>query len=1048
MFKNPLVYRHILAVTFTNKAAREMKTRILDRLYALSDLKEDESSDDLQDLIAHTGLNRELVVAASKNLLVRILNDYSRFSVGTIDKFFQSVIRAFTREIGLSSGYVLELDRDRILREAADRLFLNIDVDKSLLEWMIRLAESRIEASKGWNFKTDMLQLGEELFSEKFQDLALHNENELTRDNIDVLIRQVKTLINTSEKKIRDAASEIMERVQNAGYTAEDFSGKSKGPAYFIKNISDGGDVVFTDARKNAIDDQFKWISKNESNPQRITLANEVFMPGLKDIYKHYINFQSGKSVQNYVYALGILSDLSLKIFELTDEKNIFLLSDASRFLKGLIGDNPTPFIYEKTGNFIEHIMLDEFQDTSVFQWENFRPLLGHTLSVGKENTVVGDIKQSIYRWRNSDWKILAEVVQNAFPEFDTSEVPLLENWRSRERIIRFNNTLFKHAPGIVRGLIGARFEKFELDQSFKNRWMDLFDKAYDDVVQVIPNKDNIDGGFVGGVVFDDENRSNREAALEKLADWIIELEDAGYMAGDIAILVRTNREGADVANQLMRSGKRGSLPGYNFNFISNDSLFLSNNPAVNLLVCAMKYIVDPGDSLNAINLKYFYSVLNRQDNEQISGSLLPGVTIADVLGMEFVSMIPELDRLPLFELVEKLILHFGLADSSPDIVYIQAFQEIILDIQHRDPGSLYDFITYWNEFGDTKSISVSEMQDAISIMTIHKAKGLQFKAVIVPFCDWNLSNRGTGNKDQILWCSTDNTPFDAIPAVPVKFTDALGETVFSENYSEELVMGYIDSLNLLYVALTRAEEALMLGLPGPNKSGTVSKAGHLVVEAALQSDGSEGDNFIDIARSMNGHGFAVGKLLANEETRKETDHSQRIIHYPVNFRNERIRLRMKSSEYLLKEANRDDDHLSFGNIMHHMFSHINTKADINKVVKDFFMEGLLREEDAGKIEELIISKISRPEVSGWFSDKNRVIKERDIIFEGNTYRPDRVIINDHATIVIDYKFGDVEDNRYVRQVKRYMDLLSQLKYTGIEGFVWYVMQDKKLKVS
>ncbi|MCA1746833.1 MAG: UvrD-helicase domain-containing protein, partial [Bacteroidales bacterium] len=360
---------------------------------------------------------------------------------------------------GLPAGFSLELDRDRILGEAVDRMFMELGDDRELLDWMLRLAESRIEASKGWNFRNEIISLGQELFSESYQEVMLNREPGPGRERLNAFVSELSAFCESRRGEIRAIAAETVAKMNSAGLAAEDFHLKARGPAGFFDKAAAGQRYDLTDGQKAGMTDLSKWISKNESNQGKIQFAETVMMPAISEIYEKGVFLHSATEISQNIFALGILGDISKKILEITDEKNLFLLSDASRFLKGLIGSNPAPFIYEKTGSFIDHIMLDEFQDTSVFQWENFRPLLEHTLSTGKENIVVGDVKQSIYRWRNSDWKILADVVGKSFGEHQITQLPLDENWRSNELLIRFNNTLFSTAPPIVRNIIDQSLE-------------------------------------------------------------------------------------------------------------------------------------------------------------------------------------------------------------------------------------------------------------------------------------------------------------------------------------------------------------------------------------------------------------------------------------------------------------------------------------------------------------------------------------------------------------------------------------------------------------
>ena len=454
MFRNPGNHRKILAVTFTNRAAGEMKQRILGRLHMLSRYDGTAPLKEMDALKEVSGLDETGVKQRAGELLNIILNDYSWFSVGTIDRFFQSVIRAFTREIGIQPSYNLELDHNRILVLAIEGLFQEMNDQDELQEWLIRFAEERLEESRSWNFRGDMVELGMQLFRESFQDLFLQKGlSVIGKENLGRFQQELKNLEGKAKHRITQLGRKAMGHLEQSRVTVEDF--KSRGRSYpaLFRQAAEGEAVQFTDAKLASMDITDKWLNKGAGEAM-IHLTETVLMPLLHQIRQQQVILNTIEAIRQNIYTLGILGDIWEQIKRYTTERNIFLIADSSRFLRGIIGGNQVPFIYERTGNRYNHLMLDEFQDTSVFQYDNFRPLLDHTLSGGNYNLIVGDVKQSIYRWRNSDWNILSNEVESDFRHQQVKMHKLNRNYRSREWIVRFNNSIFQLASATLSGVI------------------------------------------------------------------------------------------------------------------------------------------------------------------------------------------------------------------------------------------------------------------------------------------------------------------------------------------------------------------------------------------------------------------------------------------------------------------------------------------------------------------------------------------------------------------------------------------------------------------
>ena len=1044
LFGHPGIHRHILAVTFTNKAAGEMKQRILGRLSELSYYREGDQMEEMKQLKEATGLNEGSIKHRAGELLDIILNDYSGFSVGTIDKFFQSVIRAFTREIGIQPGYNLELDHPRVLSMAVDRLFQDLGNNSELQEWLIRYAVERMEEAKSWNFRREIIELGMQLFKESFQGLFLkHDITLLGKQNLDLYLKKLTELEQLTRNQMKKSGMDALQRMENHHLDPEDFYQKSRSPATLFITAAKGEDIDFTPSRLRALELPEKWLGKSASQ-EMTALTGDYLMPRLIDIYRMQVILNTISMILANFYTLGILADIWEYVRDYTRERNLFLIADSSRFLRGIIGGNQVPFVYERTGTRYHHIMLDEFQDTSLFQYDNFRPLLDNSLAAGKQDLVVGDVKQSIYRWRNSDWKILASELEKDFRHQEVHIESLLKNYRSREQIIRFNNTVFQLASQLLTEKIGSELKGSPITRDEAEREVERFRIAYQDVVQMIPDHSMGTGGLVKGVLFGDEETSFRDRVLDAIPGWVEEIRQTGIEPGETAILVRTRRDGVDVANRLLEYARESDESGQ-FRLISNESLLLVHNHSVSILVSLLRYLVQPDNEINNALLKYYCHLLDVGPETDSSGLFGVEILPEHLFPEDFNVRKEFLKQLPLYELIESLIDIFSLGTRPEDLPYIQAFQDVVIDLQRRDPVGIRDFLDYWDQYGTKRGISVSEESNAIRILTIHKAKGLEFKAVIVPFCDWELTS--DHRNSEILWCETEGTPMDGIPTVPVRFTSRMIHTLFSPAYYRERMKGYMDKLNLLYVAFTRARDLLYIGIP-QKEVPEMKNTGDLL-QAIVDMTPVMEPCTAPLRSYLEDHTISVG-AMPRYESGVSGEEQWQFRSYPVNRDIRSLKIRLRSDEYFLDETGALRTGRMYGNVMHQLFARIRTAGDLEQVLDDMQREGLVPEKEREGLEGTIRLKLNDPSVRNWFTggESISIFNERTIFSgEGSVYRPDRVIVDGDLVTVVDFKFGETEKGSYLNQVRNYMDQIRRMGYTQVEGFIWYVMLDKTVKI-
>ncbi len=1033
LFRSRFSYRRILAVTFTHKATAEMKSRILD---SLNKLASGESCEYLAELVEETNKPEEWIRSEAKEILNAILHDFSRFSVSTIDSFFQKILRAFAREAGLHAGFNIELDHSTILSDAVDEMIASSVSDPLLLEWLTTYAMSNIDDEKSWNLKEGIVKLGQELFKEKFKILSADERLNLEDKNFLLeYIKKVKTITSSFEKKWTGYGAKCNEIYARYELSDDMFYRKGQGVPRFIKILTSG--VVAEPNRYvlEVLNDPPRWSTAGIAPQLQQAIQNglEKYIKEALGFYKdNILEYNSATVILSNIYALGILSDVLYNVHVITNSENSFLLSDAGEVLNLITRGDQAPFIYEKAGNRYENFMIDEFQDTSIIQWNNFRPLFENSMAGGFDNLVVGDIKQSIYRWRNSDWQILGRVLKQSIDNERIISKPLTTNWRSRTNLIKFNNTLFSVIPSILDETLSDEV----LPVSFKN--------IYSEAVQVDPGKKS--GGYVRlEFIQNEKERKWQDVVTDRLPGIIESFQDKGYDASDIGIIVRDGKEGAlvlktviDYSNNCSADKKKK----YNYNVVSNDSLLLSNSPAINFIIAVLSVVNDPGDMIaRALMLRLF--LLSKGDTQAdkvalINGTLIEESTLFFPSGYE--DFLSRVRQLPLFEATEGVIKFFGLGEHSWNVAYLNTFQDFVVSFTDKKNADFQSFLDWWNTTGIRKSVVLPGNQEAMRILTIHKSKGLEFKVVILPFLSWNLDH--IASKQPFLWVKPAKTPFDDLGIVPVKYSKELLNTIFDEEYKDEKYSVYLDNINLLYVALTRAKDAIYsFSVDNPKFSNTIAgvlKDAITVDTADIPATGLSLNKYYNTDRKI----FEFGEIPENKKGKQDNVNITSTM-YSVSSDLESLRLKLHGENYFSAEDLAVRKKINYGKLMHEVFEGIETSNDVRSAVKKLVLEGKLAEEESGELESNINHLINTPGVAEWFYPGNKVMNEAGILLpSGITRRPDRVIIKDGKATIIDFKFGE-ENSHYLEQVEQYRHLLIEMGFASAEAFIWYVDKNK-----
>lgn len=1016
--RQPEYFRSILAVTFANKATQEMKTRILEYLDDFANGRPNNLANEIKQELH---LSDDELKSKSEEVLAIILHRYSQFSISTIDAFFQRVIRSFTREAGLMGNFRLEVDTDFVLDEVIAALLDDLGPDRQdLTDWVVQFSRERLLEGDNWNVEYSLKQFAKEIFKEQFktvEERILGSENiiEDNRKMLEFLQAEVATYRNF----MRSKASEAMRILETNNIKVSDFAYGDAGTIYaWFRDLSLGRNRSRDTTRiQQSVLGPTDWFKKGIYREKYLAIADREIMPIVREMVTYdddkSIIARTAEQVLKNFYAFGLITDIVRKLRDYREENNVLMLADASKFLNGVINNSDTPFVYEKVGSYYRNYLIDEFQDTSLFQWKNFTPLLREAGDQGYFSLIVGDVKQSIYRWRSGDLEILQKHVVNEFGEQRTEIIPLDTNYRSAGNIVDFNNTMFKAAAARVALHVGDNLpaEVFAEAEQKKSKW--------------------VDDGFVRMKFFEknDEEEGWEDQALKMIPLWMEQLQDKGAKQKEIAILVRKNEEGQRIAQYLLNfRNTPEAKPGYSYEVVSNESLRLDTSLSVNIIISALQFLKNPQDRVARGQLAYELAQDPSNDLFIRAGSR---DRFEETLPSEFLKRLKHFKQLSLFELTEELVQIFNLGEKPEELAYILALQDQILEFSARERTDINSFLDWWDMYKAKKSIKVSSSIDAANIVTVHSSKGLQYKYVIVPFCNWRFGHEAS---TPLMWITPTEKPFDNMGALALKFSNDLKRTQFEAAYQEEHVKVYLDNLNLLYVAFTRAEWGLIV--TGPlSSSGKLNYVGE-VVQAVLQEK---------YPMQFNGSEFAIGEVSTMPDQQVKTDLlEQRLERYPSTDWREKLVIKREGSEFFEDHVSEKRSKINRGILIHTVLSRIIYKSDAEEKLAGFFLEHALPNEDMEAVRKEVYAVLDHPVMGTWFTKDWEIKAEALVLLPGGMQkRIDRIMLGKKRTVIVDYKTGERKSADRA-QIETYARVLTQMGYPSVQAYLVY-LKDMKL---
>ena len=1060
---NPYAYRTILAVTFTNKATEEMKLRILGQLYGIAHHlpESDQYLNQIHEALPH--LSESQIRKNAEAALRLLIHNYNYFHVQTIDTFFQSVLRNLARELDLTANLRIGLNDYQVEQQAVDELIESLEDTDKLLFWIMEYIKENIADDKGWNVIGQIKSFGEHIFRDYYKENADKLSERMAEDGFfEGFKEKMKNIKKKAKEQFDEIAASFFDALEEGGYSAEDLSGKTRGIwSYFnkIKNGKYSDDDLVNLTFTKCMESPDNWVKKADvkSHTALYLQVSSVLYPILQFSEQHRPTlvkmYKSADLTVKHLNQLRLLGSIDKKVRTMNQEANRFLLSDTQTLLHSLIQDSDSPFIFEKIGTQLNHVMIDEFQDTSTIQWKNFKVLLEETMSrEDAGNLIVGDVKQSIYRWRSGDWRLLNNIESEFINPKKQLDIETLDtNYRSDRNVIDFNNAFFVEA---------AKQEYENLKEAMPEEAQQLLN-AYADVEQKVPASKRAQGYVEIRLLKTQEDEDTADESTgkgkgERMMQLCLETVDKlvarGVPTNKIAILVRNNQTIQDIAEYFMNHS--------DYEMVSDEAFRLDASQAVQTLVTALHYLMHPNDDIaRATLLKYALTYLDSEE-----------------LVTQLTSNRQEYLEIPLLDLTERLFTEFRLGeveDMKAQSAYVCAFYDKLNAFLADNSSDIEAFLQEWDANLHGKSIHC-DGTDGIRLLTIHKSKGLEYDHVIMPYCDWQLEKSNT------IWCTPQEEPYNELPLVPVDFSAGqMKQSIYEPDYHHEHLQNMVDNLNLLYVAFTRAGHNLyVFGKRATQnyRSSIIELSLDQVAEKLKKAQESISPLAEDKEVPVEIHGlgtdsktsdivFTYGEpYIPKQKVVMEMKLNSNVFTLPSEMMETEIIVSSKMPEF--KQSNKSRDlivgdeeeeqqkyYIKMGTVLHSLFSTIRTHDDIDGALKQLELDGVLYDENISKdkVREMIRKRLESDKVSDWFSDRWEIFNECSIISMNKgkmeEHRPDRVMKDENETIVVDFKFGKPRQE-YHDQVKGYMDLLSGMGHPNVKGYLWYVYPNKIVEVK
>ncbi|GAB1856101.1 UvrD-helicase domain-containing protein [Flavobacteriaceae bacterium MHTCC 0001] len=1004
--KRSLPFKYILAITFTNKAVAEMKTRIVDTLRLFSEEHILESTNSMFDALCNElNITPYALHKNSKTILEDIIHNYAAFDISTIDGFTHRLIRTFAFDLKLPLNFEVELDETALLNEAVDSVIARAGTDKNLTEVLVDFALEKVDDDKSWDVSHDFNTIAKLLIKEN--DIPFISAlNEKSIKDFKALKTMLRLKIKDTENNIVKNAKDVLDRIKVSGLDTTDFK-RGILPNHFKKaaNLDIIG-LYKNQLEKNIFERKDIY---NKTLPEHLANTIDSLMPEIEVLYKivksSVFHLKFLKAFYKNSTPLSVLNTINKELNLLKEDQNKILISEFNPIIGKEIKEQPTPFIYERIGEKYKHYFIDEFQDTSVMQWENLIPLLNNALSSeGGRVMIVGDAKQAIYRWRGGKAEQFIDLCNDHNPlNSEKSIQHLPNNYRSSKTIVSFNNDFFKYLSQEV-------FSKPENSV--------LYTYASQNIT--IETEGYVELSFLNVDKDDDRDELFPKASLAHINTCL----ENGFEYGDITVLVRKKKEGVAVANYLSANG----IP-----IISSETLLLSNSKEVVFINDMLTLLVHPNNNDIKIKvLSFLASHFNISNKHQFFKDYLK-LSISELFqkmkDFDVVINLLKLMQLSLYEIVENIVRCFKLVESSN--AFIQYYLDAVLEFYQKKGSNISAFLNYWQEKKDTLSIVSPEHQNAVQIMTIHKSKGLEFPIVIFPYADLDIYKELEPKE----WFPLDESTYHGFTHALLNFNNDFqyfgdaGLKIFKRHKSEQ----ELDNINLLYVALTRAKTMLFIISKKEGASRTGGKTYTQLLSNYIKQLGKWHPEQAN---------YSFGTLVIKNTMPAHITQAyvqQRFI--SISREDHNINIITKSGS--LWDTNQQNA-IEKGNLMHSIMSKIKTKEDVPQALNEFYDMSQITKAQKDILQKLVYAIVNHPELTDYYNMNSIIYNEQDIILKsGEIIRPDRLVVDRKTqnVTIIDYKTGE-ESPKFVNQLYLYQSELENMGYTVENKIIVYVRED------